>query len=715
MSEHGETFRQEAEELLAEMESVLLSLAEEPEDAGLVDRVFRSVHTLKGSGAMFGFEPVVALAHELETVLDCVREGALRADRHLVNLGLGVCDSLRRRIAGDAADPAGARLSEALRALVPGDCDPSESPDAAGPATFRLRIRPAPDLLSNGTRPLLLLEELRAMGSCEVRTRLERVPPLADLDPERCYLAWDVVLSTDRDVDAVQDVFIFTEDRCRVALTETDVRGRVRQRRVFGNDGSPAPSEASENEADPREFPERRKASQPEFESESEPEPEAESKRERRPGPEPVSASDPEPPEIPAPDNPAREFRSSTDRAPAERATVRVPAERLDALVDLVGEMVTVQAGLSRHARESGEAELMRLAEAMERLTADLRDTTIRVRMTPLETAFGRLRRLVHDLSEDLGKPAALETRGGETELDKSVIEGLMDPMVHILRNALDHGIESPEVRAAAGKPPEARVRISARHAGGSVVVRLSDDGAGIDDEAVRERAAARGLLPPDARPDREALFRLMFRPGFSTRTEASALSGRGVGLDVVRDRVESLRGRIEVESRPGEGAAFVLTLPLTLAIIEGLLVRVGGTRYVLPLSSVESCMEGGPSEDAEAVEDGLIRFRGEALARIGLRRLFRVDGTPGADEQFVIVRAGGRRAALEVDEVIGDHQTVIKSLGAVYRRTRVFSGATVLDDGRVALILDPQRLVEIAEAEQFLEAGEAGTWLSPS
>jgi two-component system chemotaxis sensor kinase CheA len=705
MPDCGDTFRREAEELLSEMEANLLTLAETPNAPETVNQLFRAVHTLKGSGAMFGFDAMVALVHELETVLDCVRDGALAVDRRLANLGLGVCDALGRLAAGEPPDPAAARLSEALRSRLPAACSPPEAVPADGLRSFRLRVRPAPNLLIDGTRPLLLLDELRAMGPCEVRVRKERVPALAELEPERCYMAWDVALTTDRDADAIRDVFIFAEDRCRVSLTETDRTGKVRQRLVFGADGDEGGSTESAGGPEPGAGP---------FGGIPEAAPLSPNPAPPRPG-----QSDPGQSEIfseavpDVQDDPAGLVREKPSGVPGNRATVRVPAERLDALVDLVGELVTVQAGLGRLARRSGEPELDRLSEAVERLAADLRDTTIRVRMTPLGTAFTRLRRLVHDLSDQLGKPAVLETAGGETELDKSVMEGLLDPMVHLLRNCLDHGIEPPPVRAAAGKPPRARVSIDARHAGGNVVIRIADDGAGIDAEAVREAAAARGLLPPDARPEPEALFRAIFEPGFSTRETPGDLSGRGVGLDVVRNRVEALRGRIEVTSRPGEGTAFLLTLPLTLAIIDGLLVSVDGVRYVLPLSAVEACMEGDPAAGDGGA--GLVRVRGAALSRVSLRDLFRANGAKPGTEQLVIVRAGEGRTALAVDEILGDHQTVIKSLGAVYRRARVFSGATVLDDGRVALILDPRRLVETAEAEQFSEGGNGGSWLSPS
>ncbi|MFP4422414.1 MAG: chemotaxis protein CheA [Desulfococcaceae bacterium] len=718
MPDYADTFRQEAEEVLAEIETDLLALAERPDAPELINQVFRAVHTLKGSGAMFGSEPVVALAHELETVLDRVREGAIPADRELVNLGLKVRDALARLVAGEAAEAEAEELSRVLRNQMNGSGRRAPLPPAlpleGHRRTFRVAVRPCPDLLINGTRPLLLLDELRGLGTCEVQVRRERVPALADLDPERCYLAWDLWLTTEQDANAIRDVFIFAEDRCRVALSEIDANGRIRRRLVFGgdaeSDGDPspatfaddlfpaqAPSEMAEPMAEPmKDALHRDSFSEPfsDFLGEAD-----------------------------APEGEGEAFglvpkTEDPPTTPRDRATVRVPAERLDALVDLVGELVTVQAGLSRLARRAEEPELNRLAEAVERLTADLRDTTIRVRMTPLGTAFNRLRRLVHDLSDRLGKPATLRTAGGETELDKSVMEGLLDPMVHLLRNCLDHGIEPPAERKAAGKPETGRISISARHAGGSVAIRIADDGAGIDAEAVRKRAVARNMLPSDARPDPDTLFRLIFEPGFSTRETAGTLSGRGVGLDVVRDRVEALRGRIEVTSRPGEGTAFLLTLPLTLAIIEGLLVNVGGVRYVLPLAAVEECMEApvsGPDGPPGDGLDGLVRVRDAALARVSLRDLFRVNGTRPENDQLVIVRAGDRRAALAVDEVIGDHQTVIKSLGAVYRRARVYSGATVLDDGRVALILDPQRLVETAEAEQFSEGGGAGSWLSPS
>lgn len=386
-----------------------------------------------------------------------------------------------------------------------------------------------------------------------------------------------------------------------------------------------------------------------------------------------------------------------------------MPAARLDQLVDLVGELVTVQARLSEVAARLEESEVVAVSEEIERLTSALRENSMTLRMLPIRATFEKFRRLVHDLARDLGKSVELTIEGAETELDKTVIDQLGDPLMHLIRNSMDHGVETPERRAAAGKKAAARIHLSAQHSGASVLISVSDDGAGIDADAVRRRAIERGLTGADAQLTDAAIFAFIFEPGFSTARQVTDISGRGVGMDVVRQRVESLRGSIEVASRPGQGTTVTLRLPLTLAIIDGLLVRVADAFFVLPLASTLECIELTREDVERANGKHVAPVRGQIVPYIRLRQYFDVKTAAPEREQIMVVESEEGRCGLVVDEVLGECQTVIRNLGRLYRHVQVVSGATILGNGSVALILDPQRLVqEAARARMQRERGRA-------
>lgn len=393
-------------------------------------------------------------------------------------------------------------------------------------------------------------------------------------------------------------------------------------------------------------------------------------------------------------------------RHQAPGSSLRVPAEKLDTLVNLVGELVTVQARLTRRASFDRDRELTAISEEVERLSAELRDNTMNIRMLPVGSTFRKFRRLIHDLSNELGKEVNVQTEGEETELDKTVIEQLNDPLVHIIRNALDHGIEIPEIREARGKPRQGNLFLRAERSGSDVLIRIADDGAGIDPEVIRNRAMEKGLISPESEYTENEILSMIFLPGFSTVRQVSGVSGRGVGMDVVRRRVENLRGTAEIESKKNAGTTVTLKLPLTLAIADGLLVQVGKGKYVLPLLSVEECLELRRAEADKARERSMIPFRGEIISYISLREQFRADNAAPDIEKVVVMESGKRRVGLGVDKVIGQHQTVIKTLGKFYKNIKTMSGATILGDGSVALIPDVDQLVRKAQ-EKFADTGE--------
>ncbi|GFE56677.1 chemotaxis protein CheA [Geobacter sp. AOG1] len=647
-----QAFREEADELLTDLELSLLELERNPTDEELVDRIFRAMHTIKGSSAMFGFDRITSFSHEVESVLEMLRDGRTAVTKELIVLTLAARDQIKEMLksatGGGEAEALRAReIVAAFRILADGAAplaaaadsgtDSPENAESGEEITFIIRFRPARDTFMRGLNPVQCLNELRELGACHVTLHTDQVPPLAELDPEICYLSWDVVLTTTRGLDAIYDIFMFAGEEC----VEIEV----------SHPGSTTVAETSQKAGV--------------LPSEG-----------RREGisPEPADSRD-----IPA----ARGISS-----------IRVTADKLDRLINLVGELVTVQARLSRTALARDDDELITLAEEVERLTAGLRDSALTIRMIPIGGTFSKFKRMVHDLSTELGKDVELVTTGADTELDKTVIEKLNDPLVHLIRNSIDHGIESPDVRLAAGKPARGTIHLSAVHSGDSVLVTIRDDGAGIDRDAVRARGIAKGLIPAGAELSDKEAFSLLFAPGFSTAETVTSISGRGVGMDVVKRGVDLLRGTISVASAPGEGTAVTIRIPLTLAIIESLLVKIGADCFVIPLSQVEECIELTRTDVTRAHGHHLADVRGRIIPYVPLREHFGIAGERPEIEQIVIADIEGKRVGLVVDYVIGEHQTVIKSIGKMFREVRGVSGATILGDGSVALILDVQQLV---------------------
>ncbi|WP_342104851.1 chemotaxis protein CheA [Methylobacterium sp. SI9] len=653
-----EVFLAEANELLERLETTLLDLGDRPDDTTLIDTAFRALHTIKGSGAMFGFDRVAAFTHDFETAFDLVRRGAIATSAELVNVALSAKDYIRTLI--EDPDPDAAVIGDAILAelgrLVGGASAPTAAPVAVPPAEsvptgWQIGIGFAPEILQNGTNPLALLDELRELGACTVVPRLEGLPDLENLKPERLHIGWDVTLVGPVARATIEDVFLFVQDAMELTLAPL-------------TPGLPAtaPESVSPVGSDPV-----ARAAEVAW----------------APVPIPVPAA----------------TRDAPVRGPSERrgppkgtTTMRVEAERLDELMDRVGELVIAQARLSQLAGLHTDVGIKTIAEEIERLSARLRDTTMGIRMVPIGALFSRFRRLVHDLSRDLGKPVAFVTEGEETELDKTVIERLADPLVHLIRNAIDHGVEAPGRRGAAGKDPTGRIALTAEHAGAQVLVTVRDDGAGLDVARIRAKAEERGLVQPGVPLTDQQVYQFLFAPGFSTAQAVSALSGRGVGMDVVKKTIEALRGSIDISTEPGAGTAIVLRLPLTLAIIEGLLIRVGEARYVVPLAAVEECVE-LPADKSRGQGRDFLNIRGGLVPFLRLRNLFAAAGEPDPYQKVIIVAVGESRIGLVADQILGNHQTVIKSLSKLQADAVTFSGATILGDGTAALIIDPAQI----------------------
>ncbi len=704
MDKFKENFREEAYDLLNSLEHSLLELESDPANQEEISAVFRCMHTIKGSAAMFGFQAISDFAHEIETVLELVRDGSLQMDEHLISITLSVRDhirslldaeddlpeehdSLSRQIVENLQRYVSERRQPAVsHGIVPvADTDEDQSAFLSGAGqeeldhfvTYRVRFAPQADIYLNGTNPLLLLAELRDMGESTVVPNPAAIPRLSELNPHECLVSWDVILTTRQTLNSVRDVFIFVEDAATVRIDPIDDLSELEDEphRRLGQilaDRGVVDLEVVEQAAGAQKRLGQMLVEQGVDEQDVE---SALAEQEH--------------------------VKRSRARIQNELATssIRVGSEKLDLMVDLVGEIVTLQARLTQTAKQIDNALLSSLAETFERLTDELRDSTMSIRMLPIGSTFSKFRRLVRDLSQELGKKIEMETLGGETELDKTVIDRLNDPLVHLIRNCVDHGIERPEVRGANGKPEQGLIRLTAEHSGASVIITIQDDGAGLDRRRILEKARDRGVVAAAAELTETEIMQLIFSPGFSTAQGVTQVSGRGVGLDVVKKEIEALGGAVTVSSETGQGTRMALTIPLTLAIIDGLLVEIDDSSFVFPLQAVQECIELTSEMRAEHNGQQMINNRGQTLPYVRLRKVFSIEGELPEIEQVVVVNTAEGAIGFLVDNVVGDLQTVIKSMGRVYHDLEGISGATILGDGSVALILDVGRLIGLVGA----------------
>lgn len=665
----AQTFLVEAADLLDQVEETVLEVDRHPDDREAVNRLFRAFHTIKGSGAMFGFEAVAAFTHHVETLLDQLRQGSVGVSPALVAAILSARDHIQHLLTAPTeqiavlqarAQPlveqlstlaASSAESPACAATGKSDERPPVAPcEASARTTYGIHFRPNPAIAATGLDPATLLRDLRALGECQLVADTRAVPVVGAFDPTRCHLAWDAVLTTDRGLNAIRDVFIFAEDGAELTVEALAPEGAA------GTTDTPVQS---------------------------------------------AVAGPCSPPPAAAAAAPARDASGTSATRSIREGVVRVSSAKLDHMVSLIGELVMNESRLSQVSSRLNVPELAAPVEAIERLIAEMRDAVLGIRMMPIGSTFSRLKRLVHDLGRDLGKDVELAAEGAETELDKTVLDQLGDPLVHLIRNSIDHGIESPEERRAAGKPARGTVRLTASHAGSHVVVSIEDDGRGLDPELIRAKAIEKGLVAADAALSEAEIFNLIFLPGFSTARSVTAVSGRGVGMDVVRKQIDLLRGSIQLTSTRGRGTTLSLALPLTLAIIEGLLVMIGGDPFIIPMSAVTENVELRRSDRSRNNGRNLVTVRGELIPYLHLRELWGVPSGSPEIEKIVIVRYGRDRVGLVVDHVVGTHQTVIQSLGRMFKQIGVVSGGTILGDGRVALILDVSGLVAFAEGRK--------------
>ncbi|MEW6708057.1 MAG: chemotaxis protein CheA [Pseudomonadota bacterium] len=646
MAQFHQVFFEESLEGLDNMETALLAL-DEGGDKELVHTIFRAAHSIKGGAATFGFPEMSAFTHEAESLLDELRDGRRAIDKPIIELLLRTVDCLRGMFArAQAGQPLNDEVAESLRgelAAVMGRAAETQvlarrARDRAD--AWKVSFRPHPGMAAGGNDPLRLLREIKALGEMKVTADLDQLPTLDKLEPGECHIGWTIELHGQVTREAIKSVFDWVEDECDLSIEPLHVVA------------PPAATEA---------------------------------------------------PKAPVTDvATARAARDATPAASAESSSVRVSIDKIDSLIDLVGELVITQSMLDQFRENFDIAKLAMLQEGLTQLarhTRELQESVMGIRMLPIGSVFNRFPRLVRDLSAKLGKNVRLDMHGEHTELDKTVLEKIGDPLVHLVRNAIDHGLEMPDKRRAAGKVEQGTLRLEAFHRGGSIVVEVADDGAGLNREAIVAKAIQRGLIASGEGMSDEAVAELIFQPGFSTAAVTTDLSGRGVGMDVVRRNVADLGGSVTIRSTPGKGSVFTIVLPLTLAIIDGLSAAVGEESYIVPLVSIVESVQ-LKAEAIRSVAGGgeLFKFRGEYLPVIRLHEVF---GCAGAvrnieDGLMIVVEGEGTRVGLFVDGLNGQQQAVVKSLEANFRRVQGVSGATILADGSVALIVDIAGLVRM-------------------
>ena len=685
-------FIEEAVDLIDELEKAVLELEDNSNDLDIVQRIFRIMHTLKGNSSMFGFEQIDRFTHHMETIYDQVRSGEREVTQDTLDATLRSVDHLKNLL--DEAGNESPQLMQEQETLMtqmdaiiegrtpvkaetkktqPTDSR-TEAPVNSQPSdtekknfeTFFIRYAPVTDIFNNGTNPLYQVDELQALGVAKIKVHFEKVPSLAEIEPSFCYTSWEIILATDKGKNAIDDVFIFVESDSDLDIQRLD-EGNLLENPTFVADLDNLWAKQAT--------------------------PDLEEIRKILPTHEVQQQQDVS--------TPVRQVASKN----VAISSIRVASEKLDELMNLVSELVTTQARLTLFAEENDLPGLTVISENVQKLSRQLRDIAFSIVLIPIENLITRFHRLVRDLSQGLHKDVRFITEGSDTELDKTIIEGLADPLMHILRNSLDHGIEDAATRKRAGKPAQGTVRLKAFYSGTNVMIQVSDDGAGIDPASVHQKAVEKGIIPADRKLSKRDTLDLVFMPGFSTAKKVTDVSGRGVGMDVVKRKISELRGEVELDSERGVGTTITIKLPLTLSIIDGLLVKVDETSYVIPLSAVDKIYAVEHEKVINQFNDVVV-LDGKQIPFFNLRKEFALPETTLAMEQVIVVHFEERKVGFVVDTVVGEYQAVLKPLGRHYKNQDMISGATILGDGTVALVMDTNRIIKHFTAKEEFSMG---------
>jgi len=721
-----QTFIVESHELLQAMEDALLEIEHSADLSESINAIFRAAHTIKGGAGLFGLDGIVAFTHVMESVLDKVRGNELSIDDDMVALLLSCGDHIKALlnslVAGqEEIDPAVAAEGAALIARLKrylGASQPETAPAATLPQhhearletmgggfvetdNWHISLRFGHDVLRNGMDPFSFLRYLGTMGQIVgISTLFDTLPPAAEMDPETCYLSFEINFKSDADKAAIEGAFEFVRDDCVIHILPPKSRiadfiqfikdlpeEELRLGDILVRCGTLTQSELDSALA---------------FQAGADPHSASADERNKPIGEIVSQAGIVHPPVIEAALEKQKQIKDAKSQ---ESRVIRVDSEKLDNLINLVGELVIAGASASLLSHRSRDVQLQEATSNISRLVEEIRDGALQLRMVQIGETFRRFNRVVRDVSREMNKDIELQISGAETELDKTVVEKIGDPLMHLVRNSMDHGIESSELRQSRGKPVKGTVRLNAYHESGSIVIEVGDDGGGLNRDKILKKALDKGLVSPTQNLSDQEIYMLIFEAGFSTAEQVTNLSGRGVGMDVVRRNIEALRGTCELDSTEGQGSTVRIRLPLTLAIIDGFQIGVGSASYVVPLDMVKECLELSSEERQKSKEHNDINLRGEVLPFVRLRERFREQGQAGQRENVVVVQYAGQKAGLVVDELMGELQAVIKPLGCLFTNLKGVSGSTILGNGEVALILDVPALIQQAvSAETQIE-----------
>ncbi len=701
MEDFRQKFIDEANDLLENLEEALFVLEENPEDEASVNEIFRVMHSLKGTGAMFGFDKLSSFTHELENVYDKVRSGEKKADPKLIDQTFRSIDIIKKLIYAPDSPEAGQLVSGFLNQL--NDAAEEPEPETKTPGkkrrekkekaekTYFIHFQPDRGLLKNGTHPLFLIDEIFEAGDVALYLRTDQLPDLQEIVPDNVYVYWDILLGTSKNENFIRDIFIFVEDESLLEIKEIAGFNCVTHPRFH----EVASGLAFEQSIDPHKL----EALTEQLEQSGEGLPGKEEET-----PEPTEEQEEElPVEAPIPDTTEpkdsilneKSFDTAMGKIKRESlTTIRVSSKKLDQMLDLISEMVTVQARLEHYSEQINNIHLKNITEDYQKLSRQLRENALDMRLIPIYTMVNRFKKLVRDLSKELNKEVQLITTGTETELDKSIIEKLYDPIMHIIRNSMDHGLETREERMAAGKPPVGTISIDTFYSGASVIINISDDGKGLDLEKIKNKAKEKGLINGNKTLSEEELINLIFHPGFSTKNVVSDLSGRGVGMDVVKKNIGELRGEIEIKTKKGEGTTTTIILPLTLSIIDGLLVYIGTARYIIPLNNIKR-IHRVTRQEVDSEFDKIIVRENRQIPFVDLIKEFGEDTEDETDLNLVVLTVEEREIGITIHSIVGKYQAVIRPLPQFVRKNEIFSGASVLGDGSVALVMDTSKILE--------------------
>ncbi len=762
MDRFKKKYLEEANELTTKLESALLGLDINNYEEGSIQEIFRIMHTIKGNSAMFGYKRIEEFTHHIESIYDLVRNNKATLSKGIMDFSLLAIDHINVLLEyeNDLPEELNSKHEALLKQVVKLAEDVVEEKKAEKPNevkqpekeveikskeekkeetivienksdskvetttkkeefnVFYINFEPKPEIFKFGNNPLFLIEDITKLGKSFVYPKFEKIPELKDITPDLCFVSWDIILYTNQDINAIKDIFIFAEDDCIIAINEMGKYANpdnliIEKYNIIGNNAKHLDIEVLNNILKNPSYEiiaELKQTNSNNIKEEIVVE-----VKEEIVIPEPIVEVIPKieilEPKVEKTISKIKDTEAckKTNNKPdaiskhkdAAISSIRVSSDKLDSLMNLISEMVTLQARLSLYAQESKDTELSVISENLEKVSRLLRDNAFSICLIPLESIITQFQRLVRDVSAELKKDVQFITKGTDTELDKNIIESLGDPIMHILRNSLDHGIESAEKRAISGKPIKGTIKLEAFYSGTNVYIEISDDGGGINTDKVREKAIQKGLITQESTLSHKELLELIFASGLSTASAVTGLSGRGVGMDVVKRKIKDIRGDVEIESQLGEGTKITIKLPLTLSIIDGLLVQIGNTLYIIPLTVVNFIFS-APKSSINKYND-LIVHNGEELPYIYLRDEFKEQDDDNAYLQFVVVNYKDFKVGLVIDKVIGEYQAVLKPIGKLFKEQDFISGATILGDGTIALVLDTTRIVKEFASKQML------------